>query len=83
LYDQYRSVHDPSLMIFVDTDAVPPFRFKAGGWELLQTAIDLGPATAARIAQQGFFMFQVADDGPMASRPMRTRLSAQSNCAPY
>jgi hypothetical protein len=63
LYDQYRSVRDPSLMIFVDTDAVPPFRFKAGGWELLQTAIDVGPATAARIAQQGFFMFQVADDG--------------------
>ena len=56
-------MRDPSLMIFVDTDTVPPFRFKAGGWELLQTAIDLGPATKARIAQQGFFMFQVAADG--------------------
>jgi hypothetical protein len=38
-FDNYRSVGDPSLMIFVKTDVVPPFRFKAGGWELLQSSI--------------------------------------------
>jgi hypothetical protein len=62
LYDHYRSVRDPSLMIFVDKDAVPPFRFKAGGWDLQQTAIDLGPAMMARVAAQGFFLFRAADD---------------------
>ena len=33
-FDGYRSVSNPNLMIFVAKDVVPPFRFKAGGWEL-------------------------------------------------
>jgi hypothetical protein len=61
-FDNYRSVGDPSLIIFVKTDAVPPFRFKAGGWELLQSSIDLGPAIKARIAENGFFVCRVNDD---------------------
>jgi hypothetical protein len=61
-FDNYRSVGDPRLMIFVKTDAVPPFRFKAGGWELLQSSIDLGSAMKARIAEKGFFMFRVNED---------------------
>ena len=27
-FDYYRSVPDPNLMIFVEKDAVPPFRFR-------------------------------------------------------
>ena len=61
-YDNYRSFVDPNLMIFVGNDAVPPFRFKAGGWELLQSSIDLGPAMKARIAERGFFMCRVNED---------------------
>jgi hypothetical protein len=48
--------------MFVKTDVVPPFRFKAGGWELLQSSIELGPAIKARIAENGFFMYRVSDD---------------------
>jgi hypothetical protein len=61
-FDNYRSVADPNLMIFVEKDAVPPFRFKAGGWDLLQSSIDLGPAMKTRIADNGFFMFRVNED---------------------
>src|ERR1700722_6021511 len=61
-FDNYRSVGDPSLMIFVKTGAVPPFRFKAGGWELLKSSIDLGPAMKARIAEKGFFMLRINED---------------------
>jgi hypothetical protein len=61
-FDNYKSVGDPSLMIFVKADAVPPFRFKAGGWELLRSSIDLGPAMKARIAEKGYFMFRVNED---------------------
>jgi hypothetical protein len=61
-FDQYRSVGDPRLMIFVKTDDVPPFRFKAGGWELLQSSIDLGLEMKAHIAENGFFMWGVSDD---------------------
>ena len=53
-YDSYRSLADSNLIIFVPKHTVPPFRFKAGGWELLQTSIDLGPAARARVAQKGF-----------------------------
>jgi hypothetical protein len=49
-------------MIFVEKDAVPPFRFKAGGWDLLQSSIDLGPAMKTRIADKGFFLFRVNED---------------------
>jgi hypothetical protein len=61
-FDRYRSLADPNVMIFVAKDAVPPFRFKAGGWELLQSLADLGPAMKARIAEKGFFMFRVSED---------------------
>jgi hypothetical protein len=61
-FDNYRSFSDPNLMIFVAKDVVPPFRFKAGGWELLRSSISLGPAMATRIAEQGFFMCRVKPD---------------------
>jgi len=61
-YDNYRSLRDPNILIFVVHDAVPPFRFQAGGWELLQSSIELGPAMKARIADKGFFMFRVNED---------------------
>ena len=60
-FDSYRSLADASLMIFVAKDAVPPFRFKAGGW-VLQSSVDLGSAMKARIAEKGFFMFRVNED---------------------
>jgi hypothetical protein len=53
---------DSNLMIFVAKDVVPPFRFKAGGWELLQSSIELGSAMKDRIAEKGFFMFRVNED---------------------
>jgi hypothetical protein len=61
-FDGYRSLTDPNLMIFVAKDVVPPFRFKAGGWELLQSSVDLGSAMKARVAEKGFFMFRVNED---------------------
>lgn len=61
-YDNYRSVRDSRLMIFVAHDAVPPFRFKAGGWELLHSSIELGSVMQARVAERGFFMFRVNQD---------------------
>jgi hypothetical protein len=61
-YDNYRSLQDSDLLIFVAHDAVPPFRFKAGGWELLQSSIELGSAMRARIAENGFFMFRVNEN---------------------
>jgi len=53
-YDSYRSLADSNLIIFVPKNTVPPFRFKAGGWELLQASIDLDPAARARVAEKGF-----------------------------
>lgn len=61
-FDSYRSLADSNLMIFVAKDVVPPFRFKAGGWELLRSSINLGPAMVTRIAEQGFFMCRINDD---------------------
>jgi len=61
-YDKYRSVADSKLLIFVEKDVVLPFRFKAGGWELLESSIELGWAVKARISQGGFFMFRVNED---------------------
>ena len=61
-YDNYRSLRNSRLLIFVAHDAVPPFRFKAGGWELLQSSIELRSAMKARIAENGFFMFRVNED---------------------
>jgi hypothetical protein len=61
-FDSYRSLADPNIRIIVARDVVPPFRFKAGGWELSQSSIELGPATKSRIAEKGFFMFRVNED---------------------
>jgi hypothetical protein len=44
-FDRYRSLLDPAVTICVAKDVVPPFRFKAGGWELLQSSIEFGSAT--------------------------------------
>jgi hypothetical protein len=55
-FDNYTSVIDCNLMIFVKKDVVPPFRFHAGGWDLVRSSIKLGPAMQARVAEQGFFM---------------------------
>ena len=61
-FDSYRSFADSNLMIFVEHDIVPPFRYRAGGWELLKSSIELGPAMKARIAEKGFFMYRVNED---------------------
>jgi hypothetical protein len=58
-FDRYRSLLEPTLTILVPADEVPPFRFKAGGWELLQSSIEVGAAIEARIAEKGFFLFRV------------------------
>jgi hypothetical protein len=63
LFDCYRSVADSDLMIFVAKDVVPPFRFKAGGWEFLQSSTELEPTIATRIAQNGYFMFRTNEAG--------------------
>jgi hypothetical protein len=61
-FDRYRSLADPTITIFVPSDVVPFFRFKAGGWELLQSSAEIGSAMKARIAENGFFMFRINDD---------------------
>jgi len=61
-FEGYRSVSDPNIMIYVAQDVVPPFRFKAGGWELFQSSADLGSAMKARIAEKGFFLFRANED---------------------
>jgi hypothetical protein len=61
-FDSYRSIPDPNLMICVEHDTAPPFRYGAGGWELLKSSIELGPAMKARIAERGFFMYRVNED---------------------
>jgi hypothetical protein len=55
-YDSYRSLADSNLIIFVPKHTVPPFRFKAGGWELLQASVDLDSVAKARVAENGFFI---------------------------
>ena len=55
-YDSYRSLADSNLIVVVPNGVVPPFRFKAGGWELLQSSIDLSSELKARIAETGFLM---------------------------
>jgi hypothetical protein len=62
VFDNYRSLADSNLMIFVAKKIVPPFRFKAGGWELIRPSIDLGPAMKARIAEKGYFLFRANED---------------------
>jgi hypothetical protein len=60
-FDHYRSLADPNLIIFVAKDVVPPFRFKAGGWELLESSA-LGPAMEVRSAEKGYFLCRLNDD---------------------
>ena len=55
-YDSYRSLADSNLIIFVPKHTVPPFRFKAGGWELLHASIDQDSAARARVAEKGYFI---------------------------
>jgi hypothetical protein len=61
-FDRYRSLLDPTLPILVPTDQVPSLRFKAGGWGLLQSSVEVGAAIEARIADKGFFLFRVNED---------------------
>jgi hypothetical protein len=61
-FDNYQSLGDSNLAIFVAKDAVSPFRFKAGGWELIRSSIELGLAMKARIAEKGYFMYRVNGD---------------------
>jgi hypothetical protein len=55
-YDRYRSLADSNLIVVVPKHTVPPFRFKAGGWELLQSSIELDSTAKACIAETGFFI---------------------------
>jgi hypothetical protein len=61
-FDSYRSLADPNIRIIVAKGIVPPFRFKAGGWEVLQSPSQPGAAIKARIAAKGFFLFRVNED---------------------
>jgi hypothetical protein len=61
-FDRYRSLLDPALTILVRADEVPPFRFRAGGWELLQSSIDVGDVIKTRVAEKGFFLFRINED---------------------
>ena len=61
-FDSYRSLADSNLRIIVAKDVVPPFRFKAGGWEFSQSWTNVGSAIKARIAERGFFLFRANED---------------------
>jgi len=61
-FDNYRSLANPNIRIIVAKNVVPPFRFKAGGWELLHSSTEPGLAIKARIAGRGFFLFRVNED---------------------
>ena len=63
-FDCYRSLAHSRLVILVAKDIVPPFRFRAGGWELLQSLTEIEPAITIRIAEKGFFMLRADEDGP-------------------
>ena len=71
-FDLYRSLTYPNLMIFVAKDVVPPFRFKAGGWELLRSTA-LGPAMKTRIAEKGYFVCRLNGEGSRPERNCRAR----------
>jgi hypothetical protein len=62
-FDSYRSLAVATITIIVAKDVVPPFRFKAGGWEFLRTLTQIGQLAEDRIAQKGFFMFRANEDG--------------------
>jgi len=60
-FDSYRSLAYSDVRIIVAKDVAPPFRFKAGGWEL-SSSLEVGSAMRARIAENGFFMFRINED---------------------
>jgi hypothetical protein len=59
----YRSLAHPDILILVAHDVVPPFRFKAGGWELVEQSAKIGFAMQARIAEQSYFLFRMNEGG--------------------
>ena len=63
-FDHYKSLADPTLMIFVAKDAVPPASDlrRAGVWELLKSSIDLGPTMKTRITEKGFLLCRLNND---------------------
>jgi hypothetical protein len=63
-YDSYLSLADANLVIFVPGRAVPPFRYKAGGWELLQPSVELSSEVKALIAEKGYV---IETKGPKSS----------------
>ena len=61
-FDSHRSLAYSDVRIIVPSSDVPPFRFKASGWEISQCSIEVGTAIAARIAENRFFMFRINED---------------------
>jgi hypothetical protein len=61
-FDSYRSLADSNIRIIVAKDVVPPFRFKAGGWDFSQSSTELGSTIKMRISEKGFFMFRINED---------------------
>jgi hypothetical protein len=61
-FDSYQSLAYSDVRIIVANGVVPPFRFKAGGWEMSQSSIEVGMAIEARITENGFFMFRLNED---------------------
>jgi hypothetical protein len=57
-------------MIIVAKEVVPPFRFKAGGWELFRPSIGLGSAMKAPIAEKGLFLIRVIRIKPDLPLPL-------------
>lgn len=61
-FDSYQSLAHPDIRILVAKDVVPPFRVKAGGWELLSSSTEIGSAMKARVTGKGYFLFRVNED---------------------
>jgi hypothetical protein len=76
-FDNYQSLANPNIRIIVAKDVVPPFRFKAGGWELLQSSNKPGSAIKRRVAERGFFLFRVNEDGAGGSELTNFPLPSQ------
>jgi hypothetical protein len=68
-FNNYRSLAKAKIRITVAKDVVPPFRFKAGGWELLQSSTEPGSAIKARIAEKGFFLIRINEDDTGSAHP--------------
>jgi hypothetical protein len=81
-FDSYRSLADARIMILVTKDVVPPFRFKAGGWEFVKTLTQIGRSAEDRVAQKGFFMFRVNEDGATGAEltELPSRSQSEDSC---